>query len=187
MTLLPLLFAATAVTQSAYPATDTFAAQADVIGELSALYPDVEVQVGWLPCKTVFGDYEENGFYEDGHIYLCTEMENHHDAAVGMAAHEFAHAVMMERFGYTTEQEADELMALWMVQLHHPSAAIANGRWLRGLDDGKHVDGDPHPGTAFRQWEISCIVSGGLGTGPQECKTLYQGLKLRFDRRLSTP
>ncbi len=49
-----------------------------------------------------------------------------------------------------------------------------------------HIPGNSHPGSGFRGWEMACIEAGSEG-GTRECRDLYNGLRVRWDRRLSQP
>lgn len=191
MTLLPFLYALfTSPTpapyvEPAHPASDVYTAQAEAIQKMAQLFPDVQVDVRWEPCGM------ENSFYEpwSHNLVLCTEMADQgRDVAVGVAAHEFAHAILDQRTATSTEEDADELSALLLVKFGDHDAVLGIVKWMRSLDMPQ-IDGDPHPGTAFRAWELACIDSGSRGEGPAECRDLYNGLRLRYNVRLglSTP
>jgi hypothetical protein len=165
-----------------HPATSVYTAQADVIGEMEALYPGVKLQdVKWRPC----GD--ENAWYSPGKqtITFCTELEALGGAAVGVAAHEFGHAITEQLTNTTSEQDADEVGALALIRLGHQTELLELAAWFKSFPNQGQGDGDEHPGAGFRADELSCIEAGSEPGATGKCKALYDGLRVRWDMRLA--
>lgn len=185
-----LILAALAMTATAdkHPASSVFAKQQLVITEMNLLYPDVKVDVRWVPCG------EENSGYMPllKTIYLCTEMEVDASTALVFAAHEFGHAITEQRLGIGDEQSADELAALSLVELGYQQELLDAAVYLKSQAEQDHIPGDPHPSNAYRAWEFACIEAGSepqtaFSVASADCVDLYHGLRVRWERRLAQP
>ncbi len=161
------------------PASSVFIRQRILINQMNVLYPSVDVTVVWAPCG------QENALYfpESKTILLCTELEQIPDAALGVAAHEMAHAITHQLTGVSDEQDADEVAALAMIRLGYQDEVMALANWFLTFPEQGHERGDPHPGARFRAWEFACIESGSEGW-PTQCVVLYFGLKVLWEHRL---
>jgi hypothetical protein len=171
-----------ATADNKHPATSVYQAQADVVAEMAGLYPAVKIHdVRWRPC----GD--ENAWYSPANqtITFCTELESLGGAAVGVAAHEFGHAVTDQLINTTDEQDADELAALALVKLGHRTELLELALWFEQFPQLGQGLGDEHPGAGFRAWELACIEAGSEPGATGDCKALYDGLNVRWGMRLA--
>lgn len=180
MMLTALIVAAVASVAPKYPASEVFLEQRDIIEKMNAVYPDVEVDVRWEPCEV------ENSYYSPGDetITLCTEFEAYPEVAVYVAAHEMAHAIQRQTIDTTSEQDADELAALALAKFDRLDVLLAGALyWKAQPNQGR--TGEGHPSASFRAWELACIADGADG-GTKRCVDLYQGLRVRWNERLSS-
>lgn len=171
----------TAAADPKYPATSVFMAQWDIIDKMNRQFPDVEVDIRWMPCGM------ENSFYVPAlkTIVLCTEFERFPQTAVYIAAHEMAHAIQHQLTDVSSEQDADELAALSLVRHGYTTALMCAAMYWR-LEPNQGRTGEEHPANGFRAWELACIADGSTKDGTAECRALYDGLVVRWDHRLRT-
>ncbi len=173
--------AALPATQPA-PAKDTwspvFDRQLEVITVMAAEHPDVTVDVLWAPCGGV------NGYYVPDRkvIVLCTENAAYPELALFVAAHEMGHAIGIQLLHVDDEESADELGALAMIDQGLERELLEAGIWfLNQGDRGPSSAG--HPSNYFRAWNLACMAVGS-DDPRHKCRALYQGTKMRWDRRL---
>lgn len=157
--------------------SEVYQAQWDMIEIMREEYPEVEVEVRWIPCGM------KNAFYLPSKqmVVLCTEMDPHPGAAVLFAAHEFAHAVTHQLIDVLDEGSADEIAAVSMVRAGKYQELLEAGLyWKRKATQG-HLKGDDHPSAGYRAWFFTCM--GSVDTNA-ECTLLYYALLTKWDKRL---
>jgi hypothetical protein len=161
------------------PASKVFKAQKRIIELMKGEYPGVKAEVVWVPCG------QKNAFYYPSlqKIVLCTEMEEHPETALLMAAHEMGHAITDQIIDMTDEGAADELAALAMVKHGYATELlVASLYWKRKTIQG-HLAGDDHPSAGYRAWFFSCMASA-YDNQPQHCVDLYYTTQLKWLLRL---
>ncbi len=161
-------------------ASDTYLRQEAMIDLMRLEYPTVEVAVNWGPCGKL------NSFYYFAHrIKLCTEFEKYPDAAVFVAAHEFAHAVTHQLIYTTDENDADEIASLSMIAAGQTSALMNAALWWSSRDRLKQWPGAEHPGAGYRGWAAMCLAIGSELSGEYPyCENFYLGTRVKWHVRL---
>lgn len=160
-------------------ATDTYNAQLKVLQEMTHDFPGVSVTVDWVPC----GEFNSAYYPGSDHIELCTETEQRPDAAVWVAAHEFGHAITDQLLGTLSEESADEIATIWLLQHGYYEAVTGAIFWgLEEMEDnpGK-PPGDPHPTWRYRVWSMLCLTDGFNDGGDAMCKAYYQGTVAKWE------
>lgn len=181
-------FGATAAAPKVDDWTPTFLAQLDIISKMHDAFPDVDAKISWQPCGTI------NAWYHpDTHdITLCTELASYPGMAIFAAAHEFGHAIAIQRFDDEDEQSADSLAALAMLSFGYENEAVQAGLWFRH-QYLYHIPGDTHPAARFRSWFLLCMeegweseqeTSGRFSQSTSACSLLYSGMDVYWTQRL---
>ena len=144
------------------------------------------VKIEWAACGV------ENAWYwwGGGPIHMCLELDNS-PAPVFAAAHEAGHA-LVDGLGlyvdphnpYGQEQAADELAALFLIEMGKYDAVVGGAAWFMRDFETRSRDG-VHPPHAARARELLCLVDGGeqehLGTsGNPDCLELYRTVWIRW-------
>ena len=161
------------------PASEVFQAQKRLINSMKEDYPEVEVDVTWMPCG------QKNAFYFPSikRIVLCTEMEDHPEAALLFAAHEMGHAVTHQLIDVLDEGAADELAAIAMVKHGHATELLVSALYWAKKNFKGHIVGDDHPSAGYRAWFFSCMASAYDGA-PKQCVDLYYTTAVKWLLRL---
>lgn len=158
-----------------------------IMEQMSKDYGVPLIHVDWSPCDM------ENGFYMAGDpatIGICAEDLAHPGWTIQVAAHEFGHYVTDTLADITDENAADELSILAMADHGWWDEMLDAATYMRTYWPAEHMPGDPHPGGAYRAWEMACAEAGVEGlsdptrAAPLECVALYQGLVVKWDHRL---
>lgn len=163
---------------SAIPPSAVYTAQEAAVELMGSEY-GLDIDVIWTPC----GD--ANGYYsaKADRVILCTEWSEYPDAAIFVAAHEAAHAVLEHRLGGGSESEADQLAVLFLIRHDAREQALAAAAWM--LENLRsRQDGDTHDDREIRAWMVACMAAGSEDGGPAECRVLYRGLRALWDARL---
>lgn len=172
--------------------SDVFMRQVELINKMNAAFPDVDVQIYRKKCN------QENSFYwsrelaqkqgwPKARIELCSEMDEHPDAALMFAAHEMGHAITDFYTDTLDEQNADELGALAMIAFGYQKELLGSVDYYLSQDVQGHEPGDDHPSNGFRAWFLRCLALGTDPKGPPACQALLHSEFFKWQRRLNDP
>ncbi len=167
------------LTPSDRPASEVAIDQLTVIQYMLSETPAEATHVFWTPCGTANAAY----YTPFGPIELCLEL-NETPAPVFAAAHEAGHALVwqlgmdVDPDAEAGERAADELAALFLIEMGRPDDVVGGARWFMSSPDRKS-DG-VHPQHRLRAWELLCLVDGSEPTGTAECQVLYHAVYARW-------
>jgi hypothetical protein len=152
-----------------------------LIQAMEADFPKVTLSaITWRTCDT------ENSWYYPAFkvILLCDDMSKHYDAALFFAAHEFGHAITWQTQGTIDEESADEIATVEMIKLGYADQLVGASVYWSDQKPLKGAPGDGHPSNYFRQWFLTCMVSGFEGLdGADHCVGLYNSTKKKWEIR----
>lgn len=158
--------------------------QTMVITDMTWEFPDVDVEVRWIPCMT------ENAWYSlaSHRITLCLEL-NETPAPVFVAAHETAHAITIQlgldmgQGPTAVEDAADEVAALMLIDMGREDEVVNGALWFIRMAL-ENVDAT-HSSHTERAYRLLCLVDGATREGSLACQLMYRDAKANWDHQLA--
>lgn len=147
--------------------------------------PGVEVAVKVTKCNQI------NAYYHPSTaiIELCSELRTLPDGVNNfIAAHEYAHAVVMQRDIPITgsgETSADEYSALALIEAGRVRDVIETALWYAS-QGGDYDPTDEHGSPAQRSFAMSCLAFGYLSKTDNMCRRRYLTAANNWSRLLTT-
>lgn len=187
----PFLALAAAISLAVQPPTAAELAddQRTVIDYILQDTPAEGIDVRWEACGTQNAWYYRGG----GPIVLCLEL-NETSATAFVAAHEAGHALVealeldVGAGGFANERAADELGALFLIEMGRYDDVVGGAKWfMRNWDPESH-DG-VHPSHAQRVRDLLCLVDGAEtahgARGSLECLVMFKMTWVRWSTAIN--